>query len=170
MPRRRARHKPGRRDYAADARAGSRTTAQYGAHLLDLGLGYSYTEDSFRFPLSGGVRDTEGGDLTSGLRYAYAPDATQPLPLFEASALYVTGSAERDYFINDRGEKGAKFGESELDASTLSLHAGLNVPLGQGFVLSPGLSWSYATRDNTDTYDGATRPTFTFTPGGLDER
>jgi iron complex outermembrane recepter protein len=151
---------------ASQFRAGSRTAAQYGAHLLDLGLGYSYTEDSFRFPISGGVRDTEGGDLTSVLRYAYAPDAAQPLPLFEATALYVTGSAERDYFINDRGEKGAKFGEGELDASTLSLHAGLNLPLGHGFMLTPGISWAYAARDNADSYDGATRPTLAFTPGG----
>ena len=50
-------------------RIGSRTTAVYGANLFDVALGYSYTDDSFRFPVFEGYRDIEGGDYTGVLRY-----------------------------------------------------------------------------------------------------
>lgn len=145
-------------------RIGSRTSATYGAHLIDLGLGYAYTDDTFRFPISGGVRTTDGGDFTSVLRYAYSPDQSAPLPLFEATAQSIVGSAERKNFLNINGNQGAKFGDSELDATTLSLHIGFNVPLGGGFTLSPALSYAYATRDNEDRFGSGLRPVAGFNP------
>ncbi len=86
---------------------GSRTTAEFDAHLVDVVLGYTYTDDMFRFPISSGVRTTRGGDFTGVLRYAYKPDETAPLPLFETTAQYSAGSADRDNHINQAGEKGA---------------------------------------------------------------
>lgn len=154
-----------RRD-ADQLRVGSRTSARFGDHLFNLGLGYTYTDDSFRFPIPGGVRDTEGGDFTAVTRYAYAPDKSQPLPLFEFTGQYAVGSADRAYFTNNRGEKGQLFGDNEFDATTLSLYAGLHVPLLSRFVVSPAISYSYATRENEDLYGLVPRPILAFTPAG----
>src|SRR5690606_5099235 len=107
---------------------GSRTTAEFDAHLVDLVLGYTYTDDMFRFPINSGVRMTKGGDATGVLRYAYQPDAAADLPLFEATAQYTVGSADRAYHYNAGGTTGALFAAGDLDASTLSLNAGFNVP------------------------------------------
>jgi iron complex outermembrane receptor protein len=145
-------------------RVGSRTSANYGAHLVDMGLGYAYTDDTFRFPIAGGIRTTEGGDFTSVLRYAYSPDKSARLPLFEATAQYVIGSADRQNYQNIDGSKGARFGDSELDAATLSLYAGLNIPLGGGFTLSPAIAYAYATRDNDDQFGTGPRPVAGFNP------
>jgi iron complex outermembrane receptor protein len=142
--------------------AGSRTTATFGAHLIDVAAGYTYTDDTFRFPISSGVRTTEGGDFTGLMRYAYNP-AAAVLPLFEATGQYTIGSADRGNYLNQSGTTGAKFGQSELDASTLSLFAGFNIPLWENVTLSPAISYSRATRDNTDTFLG-TRPWISYGP------
>ncbi len=144
--------------------AGSRTTATFDAHILDFALGYTHTDDMFRFPISSGVRDTNGGDVTGLVRYAYKPDGASILPLFETTAQYSAGSADRTNYINQAGTTGAKFGESVLDATTLSWYSGLNVPLPHSLTLSPAISYSYATRDNRDTYGAATRPTIAYNP------
>ncbi len=143
---------------------GSRTTATFDAHLIDIALGYTHTDDTFRFPVSAGVRTTRGGDFTGVARYAYKPDASAVLPLFEAGAQYAIGSANRGNYINQSGMTGAKFGESELDATTLSLNAGFNIPLAHALTLSPAISYAYATRDNKDTYGQPTRPTIAYNP------
>lgn len=149
---------------ATQFRVGNRTTAQVGDSLFDVGVGYTHTDDEFRFPISSGIRKTDGGDFTAVARYAYGPDTTQPLPLFEATVMYVVGSADREDYINNAGRRGSLFGRSELDASTLSFHAGMNVPLGGGVTVSPALAVARATRDNDDTYAAATRPTIAFNP------
>ena len=149
---------------AEQFRAGSRTSASFGAHLFDFGLGYSYTDDSFRFPIAGGIRSTEGGDVTGVVRYSYSPDRSRPLPLFEATAKYVTGSADRAYFQNIAGQQGALFGDGELDAATLSLHAGLHIPLGARVTLAPAVAYSYATRDHDDRFGPGPRPVAGFNP------
>ncbi len=151
---------------AEQFRVGSRTTAQYGANLFDLGLGYTYTDDTFRFPISGGVRETDGGDFTTVARYAYAPDRSRVLPLFELTGQVVVGSADRTYSINDNGETGETIGENELDSTTLSINAGFNIPLTDRLTISPAIAYSYATRENDDVYSAATRPFLAFTPGG----
>ncbi|MBN8911449.1 MAG: TonB-dependent receptor [Rhizobiales bacterium] len=148
-----------RRD-AEQFRVGSRTTARYGANLFDVGLGYTYTDDSFTFPVGSGVRDTEGGDFTAVARYAYAPDASRALPLFELTGQYSIGEADRDYYINARGDKGQLFGENEFDATTLSIHAGLNIPLSERLTVSPAIAYSYARRENADIFSGAARPRY----------
>lgn len=137
---------------------GSRTTATFGAHVFDFGLGYTYTDDMFRFPISSGVRTTKGGDFTGLARYAYKPNDAALLPLFESTAQYTIGSAERGYYLNQGGQTGAQFGANDLNASTLSLYSGLNVPMWQVFYASPSISYSYATRENKDVYGLATRP------------
>lgn len=144
---------------------GSRSSIELGDHLFDIGLGYTYTRDMFRFPVSSGVRRTDGGDVTGLLRYAYQPDADALLPLFEASALYTVGSAERTYHINRAGGDGPAFSSNDLDASTLSLNVGLNVPLSETLTLSPSLSYTHATRDNEDLWRAAGRPRLSFRTG-----
>lgn len=145
---------------------GSRTSITLDDHLFDIGLGYTYTKDMFRFPISSGVRRTEGGDLTGLLRYAYQPDADALLPLFETTAQYSLGSAERTYNINRMGADGPAFSKNDLDATTLSLSAGLNLPVGAAVTISPSLSYTHATRGNDDLWGAATRPRLSF-PGGV---
>ncbi|PWC44234.1 TonB-dependent receptor [Azospirillum sp. TSO22-1] len=149
---------------ARQFRVGNRTTATFGAHLFDAAVGYTHTDDTFRFPISSGIRKTEGGDFTAVGRYAYSPDQSQPLPLFETTVRYVVGSADRQDFINRAGTQGPLLGQSKLDASTLSVHSGLNVPLGGGVTVSPGVTVAHATRDNDDTFPGTRRPTIAYNP------
>lgn len=144
---------------------GSRTTAEFDAHLVDVVLGYTYTDDMFRFPISSGVRATKGGDFTGVLRYAYKPDEAAPLPLFETTAQYSIGSANRENYLNESGSQGALFGKSDLDATTLSLHAGFNIPLGDQWTVSPAIAYAHASRDNKDRYGLPTRPTLAYNPG-----
>lgn len=149
---------------ARQFRAGNRTTATFGSHLIDVALGYTHTDDTFRFPISAGIRKTEGGDLTLVARYAYSPDDSQPLPLFESTVRYVVGSADREDYLNNAGRQGALFGRSRLDATTLAVHTGLNLPLGGGVTLSPAVTVSHATRKNEDRFGAARRPTIAFNP------
>lgn len=149
---------------AEQFRIGNRTTATFGSHLLDVALGYTHTDDLFRFPISSGVRKTEGGDVTAVARYAYSPDQSRPLPLFETTLRYVVGSADREDYLNNAGNQGALFGRGKMDASTLALHGGLNVPLGGNVTLSPAVTVTHATRENDDTFGAARRPTIAFNP------
>uniref|UniRef100_Q07JV1 TonB-dependent receptor n=1 Tax=Rhodopseudomonas palustris (strain BisA53) TaxID=316055 RepID=Q07JV1_RHOP5 len=142
---------------------GNRTTMEVDAHLIDIALGYTYTDDTFKFPIASGVRTTKGGDFTSLVRYAYNP-ASALLPLFETTAQYTVGSADRGYYLNQSGQTGAQFGANELSAQTLSLYAGANLPVWQQFVLSPSISYASATRDNDDVYGLARRPTIAYSP------
>lgn len=143
---------------------GSRATATPGPHLFDLAVGYTYTDDVFRFPISSGIRATQGGDFTAVFRYAYTPDKSSVLPLFESTAQYSIGSATRDNYINQNGQTGAEFGKSDLDATTLSLYSGFNIPIWRSFTLSPAISYANATRDNKDLYNQPTRPTSAYSP------
>ncbi|MFD2181361.1 TonB-dependent receptor family protein [Rhodoplanes azumiensis] len=156
------RDKP-RRD-TEQARIGSRTTATYGEHVFDLALGYTYTDDTFRFPVGTGYRITDGGDFTTSARYAYRPDKTAALPLFETTAMYVVGSADRTWANNYRSARTTTFGANELEAQTLSVWSGFNVPVG-AVTISPALSYMMATRDNTDTFGAARRPTINAVSG-----
>lgn len=149
---------------ATQIRLGTRVTGEFGAHIVDASVGYSDTDDTFTFPIPGSIRETDGGDTTLVGRYAYRPDPDAALPLFEATALYAFGSADRTYSLNIAGTRGAVFGENDLSAQTLSLHAGANIPLGAGFSLSPGLSYAHARRENVDEFGAATRPTAAFSP------
>lgn len=83
--------------------AGSRTTATFDAHLFDVALGYTHTDDMFRLPISSGVRATRGDDATGVFRYAYRPDSAAVLPLLETTLQYSMGSADRENFINQAG-------------------------------------------------------------------
>lgn len=145
-------------------RVGSRTTATFGPHLFDAAVGYTYNDDMFRFPIAGGIRSTAGGDVTGVVRYAYAPDKSRTLPLFEATAQYAFGTADRTYHHNLSGSRGALFGENDLESSTLALYAGLNVPIGARVTVSPAISYAHARRLNDDVYTGATRPTAAYNP------
>ncbi|MCP5329229.1 MAG: TonB-dependent receptor [Steroidobacteraceae bacterium] len=149
---------------ATQWQAGVRATGAFGAHVVDLAVGYARADDLFRFPVSAGIRETEGDDVTLVGRYAFKPDASRLLPLLEATAQYVTGSADRENYLNLAGQRGALFGRNRLEADTMSLNVGLNIPLTARLVLSPSVSWSHATRDNRDLYDLPTRPTAAYSP------
>jgi iron complex outermembrane receptor protein len=142
---------------------GSRTTATFGPHLLDFALGYTRTDDTFRFPISSGIRVTNGGDFTALTRYAFNPMNTV-LPLFEATAQVTTGSADRTNYINQAGMTGAMFGASELSATTTALYAAMNIPFWSYFTLSPAISYAHATRDNNDIFSAASRPSIMYNP------
>jgi iron complex outermembrane receptor protein len=150
-------------------RLGGRVSGAFGPHVVDAAAGYAHADDSFRFPVSTGVRETDGGDGTFVARYAYAPDADALQPLVEVTGYAALGAADRDWFVNDRGAKGARFGANRLEAATLSLHAGANLPLGAGFTLSPGVGLAHATRDNDDRFAGV-RPTIAFNPANPTQR
>jgi iron complex outermembrane receptor protein len=149
---------------ADQIRAGSRTSASFGPHLVDVALGLSQTDDAFLFPIASSLRSTDGGDFAGVVRYAYGADGGRPLPLFEATAKYVIGSADRLNYQNIAGTQGALFGKSKLDATTLSLYAGMQIPLGERFTLAPALSYAHATRENDDSYGMGLRPVAGFNP------
>ena len=143
---------------------GLRLTTQFESSILDMAFGYTNSNDTFRFPIPGGIRGNLSNDVTGVLRYGYKPNSESPLPLFEVTSQYVTGSADRDYFINTAGKQGARFGANELDASTLSVSAGFHFTPTDSITISPSISYSNASRDNDDVYTLTTRPTIAFNP------
>jgi len=155
---------------ARQGRVGARATLERGAHVFDGAAGLSYTDDRFAFPIPGGIRETEGGDLALVGRYAWRPDPEAVLPLAEATLTLALGEADRTYAANIRGNSGLVFGRNDLSAATLSGFVGGNIPLGNGVTLSPGVAVSYALRENDDTFAGATRPTVAFNPANPEMR
>lgn len=149
---------------ALQGRIGSRTTYESGDHVFDAAAGLTYTDDRFTFPIAGGVRDTEGGDVSIVGRYAWNPNPDAVLPLFETTLTIAVGQADRTYAANIMGDRGPVFGRNDLSATTISAFAGGSIPLGPGLTLSPGLALSYASRQNDDEFDGDTRPTVAFSP------
>lgn len=144
--------------------AGARTIVDLADHRFDFGLSASATDDSFRFPIAAGERETDGWDMNISARYAYRPESVNGLPMIEATMNYAYGEADRNYYHNAAGNRGPQFGANELKASTLSLHLGANLPLSEALTLSPSLSYTYAERDNTDVWFHATRPTIGYSP------
>lgn len=149
---------------ATQWQAGARATQTLGAHIVDLAVGHALTDDQFNFPVSAGLRVTEGDDTTAVVRYAFRPDVDRALPFFEATAQFVTGTADREYYLNLAGQRGSPFGRNSLSAETITLHAGFNIPIGSQFTLSPSASWARAVRDNHDRFGLPMRPTAAFSP------
>ncbi|WBU53994.1 TonB-dependent receptor [Paracoccus sp. SCSIO 75233] len=141
--------------------AGMRSTWEDGPHTYDLGFSLSRTDDSFGFPVSAGFRDTDSTDATLIARYTM--QGKGDLPLFEAGLSWSRGEADRDYYHNLNGRRGPAFGSNRLKSGSLSLYAGGNMELGE-FTLSPSLAYIYATRENDDLWNAATRPTAGFNP------
>ncbi len=152
-----------RRD-ASQLLAGARTTLDMGEHRWDFGLSAAQTDDSFRFPISSGERVTDGWDANVTARYAFRPGSVNQQPLIEATLNYAIGKSDRSYFHNAAGTRGAQFGANDLEATTLSAYLGANLDLGGTMVLSPSISYTYATRVNTDVWAAATRPTIGYNP------
>lgn len=149
-------------------RLGLRTTSYLNdRHVLDWAFGWSDTADEFRFPISSGVRSTDGGDTTLVARYSFGAGST--LPLFEITALAQQGSADRVYELNESGSSGAVFGRNRLKAKTISTHLAAHFPLGGSWHLDPSLSWSHASRENADLFIGS-RPTIAYNPAQPDQR
>ena len=146
-----------RRD-AEKLRLSSRTTYVTGLNEFDLGLTFADTDEAFRFPVSAGVRDTEGQDFAVDARYTRYAQSEAVVPLLELSAHYITGEHDRRYFHNDRGTVGALFSDNELTADTLSVNA-VGTVLFERWRLTGGLNYVYATRDNEDNYTLFRRPT-----------
>ena len=156
------RDQPGRD--ATQFLVGTRHTRDLGDHRLDLGLSVARTDDSFMFPISAGNRVTDGTDTNVSLRYAYMPDHVAGLPLLEATLNFAFGQADRSYYHNMAGERGAHFGENDLESTTFSAHLGANIPLSDVLFLSPSISYTHATRDNDDMWSDPTRPTWGYSP------
>ena len=146
-------------------RLGNRTTGQFGDHVVDMALGYAGTEDEFRFPVTAGIRETDSDDVTFIARYSWSPDQAEPLPLFESSLRYSIGWANRDYYLNQRGSKGEKFGRNDLDSSIAAFFSGFNIPLGEQFTLSPALTLTHAKLENDDKWGASVRPTYNAVSG-----
>ena len=144
-------------------RIGARVSYEPGDHVLEAAAGLTYTDDRLLSPIPGGVRDTEGGDLTLVGRYAWRPDPEAVLPLAEATLTLALGEADRAYAINVEGHAGPVFGRNDLSALTLSGFVGAHVPLGRGLTLSPGIAVAYALRESDDVVRTA-RPTVAFSP------
>lgn len=142
---------------------GNRTTATRGAHAFDAAVSFVHADDSFAFPVSAGVRETDGGDLNLMGRYALLRDGGG-LPRLEVTGHYATGSADRVYALNVAGERGAVFGQGDLEARVYGLNLTANLSLGDALTLAPSLSWARAERTWEDTYALATRPTVAFNP------
>lgn len=144
--------------------AGARTTIDRTDHLYDLGFSLSRTDDSFRFPIPVGERVTDGLDGSLSARYAFRPDHVAGLPMLEATLLYALGEADRENYHNTGGERGPKFGKSDLSASTLSPYLGANLPLTDQLFLSPSVGYTWARRKNDDRWTAGTRPTVGYNP------
>lgn len=147
-----------RRD-AEKLRVSSRTTYAAGLNEFDLGLTFADTDEAFRFPVSAGVRDTDGKDFAVDARYTRYARTEAVVPLLELSAHYMTGEHDRRYLQNDRGSTGALFSDNELSADTLSLNAYATLLLGERWRITGGINYIYAERDNEDNYTLPTRPT-----------
>lgn len=130
---------------------GTRTTLERGAHRFDAGVSLSRTKDEFTSPIAHGVRVTEGWDANLMARYALMPDGAD-LPLIEATLNHAFGQADREYYFNSGGSRGAQFGANGLRSATTTAHLGANLPFGGVFLLAPSLSYSHATRDNTELW------------------
>ncbi|MCR6628603.1 MAG: TonB-dependent receptor [Magnetospirillum sp.] len=111
----------------------------------------------------GPVLPQAGMGVTEGFLAAHGP-AVEALQAGLAAAAAAV-NADREYYINRNGSKGALFGRNELDSSTLAVNAGFNLPVAEKVVLSPALTIAYATRDNDDVYGAATRPTYNVMTG-----
>lgn len=156
-----ARDKPYRK--TQQWRIGSRTSAQFAHNLFELGLSYTYTDDAFNAPIANSLKETDGGDLSASLRYAYSPNRAL-LPFLELTASAAYGASDRLYFQNIAGEKGAKFGDNDLSATTLSLHGAVNFALSEQLTVTPAVGFTYANRENKEQYGATTRPVFGFNP------
>lgn len=142
---------------------GNRTTATQGAHALDLALGYVEADDRFIFPMSSGVRETDGGDVNVMARYALLRPG-RGLPRLELTSHLARGSADRTYALNISGERGAVFGEGDLEATTFGFNATASLDLTDRLTLAPSLAWARAERDWSDRFAPARRPTAAFSP------
>lgn len=147
-----------RRD-ADKLRLSSRVTHLQGLHEVDFGFTYAETDEAFRFPVSAGVRATDGYDIALDARYVRYAEGTAVVPLIELSVHYITGEHDRRYRHNQLAATGELFSDNELSADTLSLNAFGTLPFGDGWRLTGGLNYVYATRDNDDVYGLPTRPT-----------
>ncbi|MEM9634403.1 MAG: TonB-dependent receptor [Pseudomonadota bacterium] len=145
-------------------RLGNRTTATYGNHIFETGLGGTYTEDAFMAPIAASLKETDGGDITGVLKYAYDPDNDSILPLFESTAFLSYGAAQRGFYQNIKGSKAAQIGDNDLQSATLSLHSGLNIPVNERFTINPAVAFTYASRISDDKFGPGLRPVVGFNP------
>ena len=144
---------------AEKLRFSARTTYVDGLNEFDIGATYADTDEAFRFPVSAGVRVTDGYDVALDARFTRYASGEAAVPLIELSAHYITGDHDRRYFHNEFGSSGALFSDNELSAETLSLNAFGTLILQPQWRLTGGLNYIYATRDSDDVYGLPTRPT-----------
>ena len=104
-----------RRD-AEKWRLSTRTTYTAGLDEFDLGLTYADTDETFRFPVSAGIRHTDGDDVAVDMRYTRYAGGEAVVPVMELSAHYISGDHDRRYYHNNAGSTGARFSDHALSA------------------------------------------------------
>ena len=147
-----------RRD-AEKWRLSTRTTYTAGLSEFDLGLTHADTDETFRFPVSAGIRHTDGADVAVDMRYTRYARGAAVVPLVELSAHYISGDHDRSYFHNNAGSRGARFSDHALSADTLSLNAFGTLLIDERWRLTAGLNYVRAHRENDERYALPTRPT-----------
>ncbi|MFN3229077.1 MAG: TonB-dependent receptor family protein [Asticcacaulis sp.] len=148
---------------------GQRTRLSAGQHRLDVSASALTVKDQFRFPVSTGIRRTDGDYINVLTRYSLLANQSDRLPFADVSLLYATGEADRRYFLNAAGQTGALFGQGELKSETLSVNLSGNFNLTETLIISPSLSYARATRTHSDQFKGP-RPTLAFNPARPDIR
>ena len=152
-----ARDQP-RRD-AEKLRVSARTTYVSGLNEIDFGATFAHTDEVFRFPVSAGIRATEGHDVALDARYTRYAGGDAVVPLIEFSAHFITGEHDRTYRLNDRGVAADLFAENRLSADTLSINGRATWIFAEKWRLAGGVNLIHATRDNDDRFAAPTRPT-----------
>ncbi len=147
-----------RRD-AEKLRLSARTTYVDGLDEFDLGFTYANTDEAFRFPVSAGIRATEGNDFAIDARYTRYLAGDSVVPAIELSAHYITGDHERTVNHNAFGAAGDLFSANDLSAQTLTLNASGTLRIAERWRFTAGLNYIYATRDNDDVFGAPTRST-----------
>ena len=144
---------------AEKMRLSARTTYLQGRNEVDLGVTFAATDEAFRFPVSAGLRSTDGNDVAVDVRYTRYAGGNAVVPLVELGAHYITGEHDRTYHHNAFGTTGDLFSDNELSADTLSLNAFGTLVFADRWRLTGGLNYVHATRDNDDRWALPTRPT-----------
>jgi len=85
---------------------------------LDVGLTAVSTDETFRFPIPGGIRATDGNDFAFDAQYTRYASGEAVLPLLESGAHFITGRHDRTYHHSDQGTMGVLFGNNQLEAET----------------------------------------------------
>ncbi|MBK9989865.1 MAG: TonB-dependent receptor [Verrucomicrobia bacterium] len=124
---------------------------------LQAGVAYLDSHDVFRYPVSSGIQTTSSKNIAVNLHGSQSLTAA-PIG-FEFNWLGQQGDFEKKFHHNNRGSKGDLFGRNDLEAAGSMLSLAATYSLSTKWSVATGTSWLHETRDNTDRFTEATRPT-----------